>query len=65
MSPHPYEMHVLHADDHEELVQAADRERAAVHVVRARRMERWARRSARLSAYLSRHARLQRARLSS
>lgn len=64
MSPYPYEVHALHADDHAELMEAAERERAAIRVVRARRMERWARRSARLSAHLNRLARIQRARLS-
>lgn len=64
MSFYPYEMCTVHTHGHAELVEAAERERAAIHVVRAHRMERWARRSRRLSAYLDRLARVHRARLS-
>jgi hypothetical protein len=64
MNAQTYEIHAHHVDDHAELVRAAERERLATHMARARRVERWARRSARLSAYLSRLARVQRARLS-
>jgi hypothetical protein len=62
MNAQTYEIH--HVDDHAELVRAAERERLAIRMARARRMERWARRSARLSDYLNRLARVQRARLS-
>jgi hypothetical protein len=64
MNAQTYEIHAHHVDDHAELVQAAERERLTTHMARARRVERWARRSARLSAYLSRLARVQQARLS-
>jgi hypothetical protein len=64
MNAQTYEIHVHHVDDHAELVRAAERERLAIRMARARRMERWARRSARLSDYLNRLARVQRARLS-
>ncbi len=64
MNPQTYEIHAHHVDDHAELVQAAERERLTTQMARARRAERWARRSARLSAYLSRLARVQQARLS-
>ncbi|MGH8775216.1 MAG: hypothetical protein ACRDWI_08600 [Jiangellaceae bacterium] len=64
MLPHPDQTLSMYNGDHAELLHAAEQDRAAIHVRRAQRMERWAQRAARLSAFLTRHARLQRARLS-
>jgi hypothetical protein len=64
MLPHTYDAFGLRHDDRVAAYLAAERERAALHVRRALRMERWARRSVRLSRHLDRLARVQRARLS-
>lgn len=64
MLPHTYDAFGLRHDDRVEAYGVAERERAALHVRRARRMERWALRSVRLSRHLDRLARVQRARLS-
>jgi hypothetical protein len=64
MLPHTYDAFGLRHDDRVAAYVAAERERAALHVRRALRMERWARWSVRLSRHLDRLARVQRARLS-
>ncbi|HMG31488.1 MAG TPA: hypothetical protein VK585_15355 [Jiangellaceae bacterium] len=64
MLPHTYDAFGLRHDDRAEAHDAAERQRTALHVLRARRMERWARRSVRLSRHLDRLAGVQRARLS-
>jgi len=64
MLPYAYDAFGLRHDDRVEAHAAAELERAALRVRRALRMERWARRSIRLSRHLDRLARVQRARLS-
>ncbi len=64
MLPHTYDAFGLRHDDRAEAYDAAERARAALRDRRALRMERWARRSVRLSRHLDRLARVQRARLS-
>ena len=64
MLPHSYDAFGLRHDDRAEAYAAAELERAGLRVRRALRMDRWARRSVRLSLHLERLARVQRARLS-
>jgi hypothetical protein len=64
MLPHSYDAFGLRHDDRAEAYAAAELERAGLRVRRALRMERWARRSVRLSRRLDRLARVERARLS-
>lgn len=54
----------MHRQEHTERIEAAERHRAAQHLIRMRRAQRWARRLDRLAARLDRLAQTHLARLS-